>query len=494
MLKRLFPLLLSFGALMVLPCLAAEDMLVAEEAPPCESELLETPADFEKWILAQEKISYQRLQGNITHENAKPGVVLASPQAKVPDYFYHWVRDAALVMKSFLVSRAESFFTKFEIQKYIRQYFHFEVFLQDLPAPTGLGEPKFHADGRIFDDEWGRPQNDGPGLRAIFFSQYAEWALEQGLDNWVRENLYSNLADNKLLIERDLNFVMENWQKWGFDLWEEKRGHHFYTRYAHRRALLEGAKLARLLKDTDAAERFEAEALKIEAALEKHFSKEQGYIVANIAEGYLPKYPHPEWDGKTLDISTILGLNQLYNANDGFLPMRSSWVMGTVHHLEETFRREYDINNRADIQGIAMGRYEKDHFDGDKNHYGNPWFLATLGTAEYYYNLIAELSRDGNIVVDELNRDFLRSNLKRPDLSVGEELKIGPAELKLLAFKADSFLHRVKFHLDKEGRMAEQFDRYTGYQKSARDLSWSYAAFISSVRRRASLDQELFRP
>src|SRR5688500_16671266 len=29
-----------------------------------------------------------------------------------------------------------------------------------------LGEPKFQADGSAFNDPWGRPQNDGPAIRA----------------------------------------------------------------------------------------------------------------------------------------------------------------------------------------------------------------------------------------------------------------------------------------------------------------------------------------
>ncbi len=32
--------------------------------------------------------------------------------------------------------------------------------------------------------------------------------------------------------------------------------------------------------------------------------------------------------------------------------------------------------------------------------------------------------------------------------------------------------------------IAQQFDAVTGYEKSVRNLTWSYAAFLSAVRRR----------
>ena len=39
-----------------------------------------------------------------------------------------------------------------------------------------------------------------------------------------------------------------------------------------------------------------------------------------------------------------------------------------------------------------------------------------------------------------------------------------------------------------DGAMSEQFDRETGVQRSARHLSWSYAAFVTAAqaRRRAT--------
>ena len=47
----------------------------------------------------------------------------------------------------------------------------------------------------------------------------------------------------------------------------------------------------------------------------------------------------------------------------------------------------------------------------------------------------------------------------------------------------DQMLQSVMFHSDRF-ELSEQFDAYTGYEKSVSNLSWSYASFLSAVRAR----------
>ena len=69
----------------------------------------------------------------------------------------------------------EFLFGKTELQPYIEDYIHSQAVLQTvsnpsgtfLPAGLGLGEPKYQVDGTRFNGAWGRPQRDGPALRAI---------------------------------------------------------------------------------------------------------------------------------------------------------------------------------------------------------------------------------------------------------------------------------------------------------------------------------------
>ncbi|CAG8976844.1 hypothetical protein HYALB_00012662 [Hymenoscyphus albidus] len=50
---------------------------------------------------------------------------------------------------------------------------------------------------------------------------------------------------------------------------------------------------------------------------------------------------------------------------------------------------------------------------------------------------------------------------------------------------ADSFVARAEKYTPRNGALAEQIDRNNGTPLSARDLTWSYAAFITMAERRA---------
>jgi len=59
------------------------------------------------------------------------------------------------------------------------------------------------------------------------------------------------------------------------------------------------------------------------------------------------------------------------------------------------------------------------------------------------------------------------------------------AEAAALALRAagDSTPRAIAFHGD-HLELSEQFDDATGFEKSVRDLTWSYAAFLSALRAR----------
>jgi glucoamylase len=80
-----------------------------------------------------------------------------------PDYFYHWVRDAALV-----IDTVRKLWERTNDNKYrdiILDYIAHEKRIQERnDAQGGLGEPKYYMDGRPYDGPWGRPQNDGEQL------------------------------------------------------------------------------------------------------------------------------------------------------------------------------------------------------------------------------------------------------------------------------------------------------------------------------------------
>ena len=109
----------------------------------------------------------QRISEN-TNTTTNPGIIIASP-SESPPYKYHWIRDSALVMRTF-VDMYET--TKQPIYfQYIINYIENESKLQNLTTISGLGEPKYEINCSPFNGEWGRPQNDGPALRGIVLFQ-----------------------------------------------------------------------------------------------------------------------------------------------------------------------------------------------------------------------------------------------------------------------------------------------------------------------------------
>jgi glucoamylase len=124
----------------------------------------------------------------------------------------------------------------------------------------------------------------------------------------------------------------------------------------------------------------------------------------------------------------------------------------TLQRLEDLFDSAYPINhNRPADRAPAMGRYR-----GDVYFSGGAYYFSTLGAAEFCYLAAADS--------------------ERADVWVS---------------KGDAFLGTVRQYTPENGELSEQFDQRTGAQTSARQLAWSYAAFISCVAaRRAAVAQQ----
>ncbi|MCB0357072.1 MAG: glycoside hydrolase family 15 protein [Bdellovibrionales bacterium] len=378
------------------------------------------------------------LLANISPEDALPGAVIASPSRSNPDYYYHWVRDASLVMQVILDLYAEE--TDYLLQQmylqYLRDFTHVTRIQQLNSGFQGYGEPKYYVDGRAYEGPWGRPQNDGPALRASVLIRFF---------NILKQN--GEMPDSELIqaIEQDLEFTQQNWANPSFDLWEEVKGDHFYTRMTQRKALLDGEKWAKDMQNNHLLQVCAEQIPAVEVSLEgfKDYSKRNIYVTLNRVGGL--DYKHSQ-----LDIANVLAILHSYNGDDYYSPS-SFWVFNSAMDLEQSFRQLYPINEQYPHLGTAIGRYPEDKYYG-----GNPWFLTTLALAEYYYKLAVEMH----------DRTFVE--------------------------KADKTLERVLFHAGPDGSMAEQMNLYTGFMESARDLTWSYASFITAMRARKLAKQHNF--
>ena len=196
-----------------------------------------------------------------------PGSVLASTALGSwdpdPDYFFHWLRDSAIVIDALRHVIAEGAAAEEGLSRF-KEFVAFSlslnrldggVFLASLaisekisirgscnivrdddelraiPGDRVLGEPRFNPDGTLDISKWSRPQHDGPAARALVLMHF--WSFD-ALDHATR-------AAMRVLIETDLDFVLEHWREPSFDIWEEEQGQHYYTRLLHHAALADGA-------------------------------------------------------------------------------------------------------------------------------------------------------------------------------------------------------------------------------------------------------------
>jgi glucoamylase len=104
------------------------------------------------------------------------------------------------------------------IQTHMNAYVGWIKHVQNEANPQGFPDirinPKFELpNGEVFPGPWCRPQTDGPGLRSATLQIYSNILIENGQTDYVKKNLVS-------LIKDDLDWVLNNWQAPGCDLWE----------------------------------------------------------------------------------------------------------------------------------------------------------------------------------------------------------------------------------------------------------------------------------
>lgn len=254
----------------------------------------------EDFIARETAFAWERLLDNIHPEGTMPGCVVASPSRALPDYWYQWTRDSAIcervVVERFVAEQRLQDWQRLE--EYVeasRIMQHKQTVLGGFES-GGLGEVKYHIDGEPYSGPWGRPQPDGPGSRIITLATLALACLVSGDESrveYVKRALYpgrpSEGIEHAGVVKADLEYVATNWQKFGFDLWEEVSGRHFYTFLTLRTALFLGARLANQLGDVGASVRYIAAADEIAVYLRKFWDDDRGVIKVTIEHGREPE-------------------------------------------------------------------------------------------------------------------------------------------------------------------------------------------------------------
>lgn len=428
--------------------------------------------DLETWIAAQARRSAAALERAISATDLvrrreafgqvvvpARGSVLASPVMAdwdpEPDYFFHWVRDSAIAMRSVaeLMQDAdgserrrwrrhfEDFvrfslaLTRFDGAAFLQTSRHgetvrpeFRKFLRrdsefmKLAGDRLLAEPRFNADGSVDVQRWSRPQLDGPALRALACLRYLDAGGEPS-------------EDLRRLLRLDLDFTRRLAGRRCIGPWEEpgQNAYHYYVALVQLGALVHGRAWA------EDAGRWRAAEKRLRAALDRHWSASSG-VYAAIRDA-----PGDSAD----DLVDGVQLLAVFDADlpDGPHSVLDPRVQATRSAIEDLFARELPINyalppGRAPL----LGRSRDDRYFG-----GGAWYPVTLAAAGLYY---------------------------RQAQCPGED------RAALIA-RGDAFMASLRDFTPADGALSEQLDRHTGTQTSARHLTWSYAAFVSTARLRA---------
>ncbi|KAF2865736.1 family 15 glycosyl hydrolase [Massariosphaeria phaeospora] len=426
-------------------------------------------------IEQQSKISLQGVLNNIGPKGSKvpgahAGAVVASPSASDPDYFFTWTRDASLTLKMIV---DEFVHGERDLRPYIQDFVKAQAILQTVSNPSGalssgrgLGEPKFYSNLTRFNGDWGRPQRDGPALRATALITYARWLLSTGRKRDASE------AKDKIwpVVQNDLNYVAQYWNQTGFDLWEEVRGSSFFTVAVQHRALVEGASLGKRLGVKVSA--YESQSPNLLCFLQTFWNGQ--YAVANIntQEGF---------SRTGLDANTVLASIATFDSeakcDDALFQPCSPRALANLKAYVDSFRAIYTINQKLPKNAaVATGRYAEDVYYG-----GNPWYLTTTAVAEQLYDAIQQWSTYNTITITSVDLAFWTSLV--PSTKPGTYRKGKGKQFTQLINAAldyaDAFVSIALKYTPPSGALAEQYSRENGTAVSARDLTWSYAAFVT---------------
>jgi glucoamylase len=389
------------------------------------------------------------------------GSIVASPVLGAydpePDYFFHWFRDSAVVIDALRILFEDTgidgeFFTHFAdfvrfslalqdldgralgesawrdaIAPDYRQYVRPEADLLAAHGEALLGETRVNPDGTLDISKWPRPQYDGPAMRAIAL---LHWRSTVRLDNELATQVDA-------LLRADLHFTLHHWREASFDIWEEEKGQHYYTLRASARALEAGTDWFGQRGEQADAAACRAAANAILSTLDGFWREDLQFYKSRILESNAPST-------KELDISVIFAAIHA-GADSATHSVRDPRMHATLARLEALFDAEYAINkNRGAARGPAMGRYA-----GDVYYSGGAYYFSTLAAAEFCFRAAARC----------------------------------PA-MKELTDRGDAFLETVRAYTPPSGELSEQFDQHTGVQRSAQQLAWSYAAFITCAHAR----------
>jgi glucoamylase len=266
------------------PGLPARDPAVAARIDSLDSYLGPAVAHAENLIMQA-----------INPPNSTPGSLQAALSGTCPNYQYTWTRDQALVYET-LLSKYEEL-SGSDAQVYEDRLRDFAththtIFTKNIGARDNdgdlwsLADAKVEMDGTQYKGGWCNPQNDGPALRAMLLTRFAQRyeVLHPG-DAYIQSLYNSDASDGAGMnvIKRDLEYLYHNYDIANCEPWEERKGQHFYNRLMARRAFITGAAYARNHGDPGAADAYLAKANEVTSRINaQHWNAGGRFIITSV--------------------------------------------------------------------------------------------------------------------------------------------------------------------------------------------------------------------
>ena len=389
-----------------------------------------------------------------------PGCVIAAASSPAntagidQDYIYNWTRDAAITAMEIAAAGMPTA-PGSGVQPLI-DYVNFAQICQSNATPS-LALASYTIRG--LSRNW-TEQTDGPALQTL--------AILSAYDQLDAPTQTVATA----VINQNLNYLMGAYQNQTFNLWEEHQGFSFFARSVQLRCFQ--AIQANTIGIAVPAGTAAAIAW-LETALAQHWN---GSI-------YVSLIPAPPGYDANIDIVSAC----IYGA----VPCTDTKLLATAAVLRSQWADpnapDYFPINISDQnnQGIGplMGRYPGDVYDGDVSGPSagdHPWALCTCNLAELYYTLGQTIAKTQIVPLDQFSAPFFSQ------IGVTAATSAADAASKLQD-AGDAMLAAVIYHSD-HLELSEQFDGVTGYEKSVKNLTWSYAAFLSAVRARTGQNVE----
>lgn len=416
---------------------------------PFETLLGESSSHWKSWLSKGSMIDYpmptsvaelyDRSLLALSTQTDRCGAILAANDTDIMQtarahYSYVWPRDGAFVAHAF------------DMAGYgdpARRFFSFCASI--LPPERPYFLQKYSPDGTVGATWHPWTHNGAPEVPCQQDSTaLVLWSIRKHYDRWKDKQFGQSIYHDLVVPAADFMIGdiddRTGLPKPSYDLWEQRRGVHLFTCCAVHAALSGAARLARAFDRGNADKYMDARDHLKATIVGRFFDSKHGRFVRSLMPGSggdadLVQDP-------TIDASmAAIFLFELLSADDPRV----------VFTMEAIYDRLWV---RSPVGGLA--RYEDDYYfqaSTDVQHVpGNPWFISTLWMAEWYI-AVARSFRDLEPAMD--------------------------------------LIQWATRHASEAGLLPEQVHPFTGRPLAVMPLTWSHAAYVTTIQEYQAKVREL---